>query len=136
MKIYVVHGFGYDISEASIETYAIVCTTREDANNQLAMIIEDHSIIAKSSRSYGIEFIETLRKKNGEIIHWKLEQIFDLRKSSHTEEFLYSTLVVGGNIKLDEFHPVINEGNRPEFRIMPLASVSIREQEIISQTTN
>lgn len=131
MKIFVVNGYGVNPAESCIETYAIVCTSREDAEKQLEMIIEEQVMIAKSETSYGIQYIETIRKRNGNIHYYLLQQLFDLRKPEHRESFLWSTLVVGGNIKLDEFQPVFDEdSDRPELRIMSLASISIREQEL------
>lgn len=131
MKIFVINGYGMNAAESCIETYAIVCKSREDAEKQLAMIIEEQVMIAKGETSYGVQYIETIRKKNGKIHHYHLEQLFDLRKPEHRESFLWSTLVVAGNIKLDEFHPVFDEdSNRPEYRTMTLASISIREQEV------
>ena len=131
MKIFVVNGYGMNPAESCMETYAIVCKSREDAEKQLEMIIEEQVMVAKSEVSSGIEFFEKVTKRNGEMTHYRLEQLFDLRKSEHRESFLWSTLVVAGNIKLDEFHPVFDEDNNcPEHRIMVLASISIREQEI------
>lgn len=131
MKIFVVEGYGLNPAESCIETYAIICKSREDAEKQLEMIIEEQVMIANGETSYGVQYIETIRKRNGEIHHYLLEQLFDLRKPEHRESFLWSTLVVAGNIKLDEFHPVFDEdSNRPEYRTMTLASVSIREQEL------
>lgn len=131
MKIYVVNGYGYNPSESCIETYAIVCTSREDAEKQLDMIIEDQLIVAKSETYCGIQYAETIRKRNGNIHHYSLEMIYDLRKNEHKESFLWSTLVIGGNINNDEFHPVIDEDNdKPEIRVISQASISIREQEI------
>lgn len=134
MKIFVVSGFGINPAESCMETYAVVCKSRDDAEKQLEMIVEEQVMIAKSEVSSGVQYIETIRKKNGNIHHYLLEQLFDLRKPYHRESFLWSTLVVAGNIKLDEFHPVFDEdNNRPEYRVMSLASLSIREHEVSSE---
>lgn len=131
MKIFVVEGYGLNPAESCLETYAIICTSREDAEKQLEMIIEEQVMIAKSEICNGIQCTETICKKNGNIDYYLIQQRFDLRKSEHRESFLWSTLVVAGNIKLDEFHPVFDEdSDRPEYRTMTLASVSIREQEL------
>lgn len=130
MKIYVVHGYGSNPSESNIETYAIVCTSREDAENQFNMIIEEQLMFAKSYTYCGVQYVETLRKLNGKIHHYHLEMVYDLRDPAQKESFLWSTKVVGGNISNDEFHPVIDNENRPELRIVTNASVSIREQDI------
>lgn len=130
MKIYVVHGYGCDPSESNIETYAIVCTSREDAEKQFNMIIEEQLMMAKSYTYCGVQYVETLRKRNGKIHHYHLDMIYDLRNPAQKEAFLWSTKVTGGNINNDEFHPVIDNDDRPELRIITEASVSIREQEI------
>ncbi|ROT19595.1 hypothetical protein EEL53_10145 [Muribaculaceae bacterium Isolate-114 (HZI)] len=130
MKIYVIQGYGYDPTESKIETYAIVCMSREDAERQLDMIIEEQTMIARSETYCGIEYVETIRKRNGKVSHYKIEMIYNLRNQEHKEAFLWSTLVIGGNIKNDEFHPVMDDGDSPEYRIMTQASITIREQEI------
>lgn len=131
MKIYVVQGYGYDPSDNCLETYAKVFTSRKNAEKHLNMIIEEQTGIAESYRYSGIEYVETIQKRNGNLFYYGLEQIYDLRKPEHKEAFLWSTLVIGGNIKNDEFHPVFDEYNeRPELRIMKQISISIREQEI------
>lgn len=131
MKIFVVEGYGLNPAESCLETYAIVCTSREDAEKRLETIVEEQVMVAKSEICNGIQCTETIYKKNGNIDYYLIQQRFDLRKSEHRESFLWSTLVVAGNIKLDEFHPVFDEdSDRPEYRTMAIASISIREQEL------
>lgn len=130
MKIYVVHGYGCNPAESCFDTYAIVCTSREDAEKQLGMIIEEQIMIAKSEVSTGITFTEEISKVNGKLTHHLIRQVFDVNKPEQRESFLWSPQVIGGNIMLDEYHPVTDDPTRPEHKHMTLASVGIREQEI------
>lgn len=131
MKIYVVQGYGYNPSESCMETYAIVCSSQEDAEKQLCMIIEEQVMFAKSETYCGIQFIEDIQKINGNIRKYSIKMLYDLRKPEHKEAFLWSTLVIAGNIKNDEYHPVFDENDdRPMLRLMTQTSVSIREHEM------
>lgn len=130
MKIYIVHGYGSNPSECCFDTYAIVCTSREDAEKQLGMIIEEQVMFAKADVSTGIDFTEEISKVNGKLTHHLIRQLFDVNKPEQREALLWSTPVVGGNIKPDEYHPVTDDPTRPEYKYLTLASVGIREQEI------
>ncbi len=131
MKLFIINGYGLDAQMSCIETYAIVCISMEDAERQLNLIIEEQRYIAKGETFCGVEYYETLRKRNGQIQSYTLEMLYDIRNPAQKESFLSGTLVIQGNIALDEFLPVLDESSRPEIRVMKQASISIKELEVL-----
>lgn len=127
MKLFVVKGYGYDPTEFGLETYAKVCASQAEAEKELHDIAEEQVSFVEGETYYGATYVETLRKRNGNIIDYKLEMIYDISDKEQKESFLRSTLVIGGGINNEDFQPLLNDCSS-KIKIIKQCSISISEK--------